>query len=135
MRTFDRFIKDSKGAVTIEFTVLVPAFVFIMILFVDTSIVYLTHSEMYNAARDIARRMSTHQLETPADVQAYAAEHLFLGGRVYTVDPNFGGVMSVSIAVSIKQAVIFGALFEPILGKALVATASVRSETRLIGTS
>ena len=135
MRIFDRFIKDSKGAVTIEFVVLVPAFMFIMVLFVDTSIVYLTHSEMYNAARDIARRMSTHQLETPADVQAYAAEHLSLGARVYIVDPNFGSVMSVSIAVGIDQAVIFGALFEPILGKTLVVTASVRRETRLIGTS
>ncbi len=135
MRSFDRFIKDSKGAVTIEFTVLVPAFVFIMILFVDTSIVYLTHSEMYNAARDIARRMATHQLETESDVQAYAAEHLSLGMRQYTVDPNFGGVMSVSIAVGIDQAVIFGALFEPILGKTLVATASVRRETQLIGNS
>ena len=135
MRIFDRFIKDSKGAVTIEFVVLVPAFVFIMVLFVDTSIVYLTHSEMYNAARDIARRMSTHQLETPADVQAYAAEHLSLGERVYIVDPKFGSVVSVSIAVGINQAVIFGALFEPILGKTLVVTASVRRETRLIGTS
>jgi len=135
MRRFDRFIEDSKGAVTIEFTVLVPAFVFMMVLFADTSIAYLTHSEMYNAARDIARRMATHELETPAAVQAYAAEHLFLGQRQYTVDPNFGGVMSVSISVGVNQAVFFGAFFKPVLGKALVATASVRSETRLIGTS
>lgn len=135
MASFDRFIKDSKGAVTIEFTVLVPAFVFLMILFADTSIVYLTHSEMYNAARDIARRMATHELETPADVQAYAAEHLFLGDRLYIVDPDFGGVMSVSISVAVSQAVFFGALFQPVLGRALVATASARSETRLIGTS
>jgi hypothetical protein len=135
MRSFDHFIKDSKGAVTIEFTVLVPAFVLLMVFFADTSIIYLTHSEMYNATRDIARRMATHELETESDVQAYAAEHLFLGAREYIVDPNFGGVMSVSIAVSINQAVFFGAFFEPILGKALVTTASVRSEIRLIGTS
>lgn len=135
MLSFDSFIKDSKGAVTVEFTVLVPAFVFLLILFADTSIVYLTHSEMYNAARDIARRMATHELETPSDVQAYAEEHLFLGMRQYAVDPNFGGVMSVSIAVGVNQAVFFGVLFEPILGKTLVATASVRAETRLVGTS
>jgi Flp pilus assembly protein TadG len=135
MRSFDRFIKDNKGAVTIEFTVLVPAFVLIMVLFVDTSIIYLTHTEMYNASRDIARRMSTHQLETDSDVQEYAAEHLFLGTRTYTIDPSFGGEMSVSIAVSVSQAVFFGAFFEPILGNALVTTATVRSETRLIGTS
>ena len=135
MLSFDSFIKDRKGAVTVEFTVLVPACVFLLILFADTSIVYLTHSEMYNAARDIARRMATHELETPSDVQAYAEEHLFLGMRQYAVDPNFGSVMSVSIAVGVNQAVFFGVLFEPILGKTLVATASVRAETRLVGTS
>ena len=135
MRSFDRFIKDSKGAVTIEFTVLVPAFVFIMVLFVDTSIIYLTHTEMYNASRDIARRMSTHQLQTVSEVQDYAATHLFLGTRQYHVDPKFGGVMSVTIAIGIGEAVFFGAFFEPILGKALVTTASVSSETWLIGTS
>ena len=43
--------------------------------------------------------------------------------------------MSVTIAVSVGQAVFFGAFFEPILGKALVTTASVSSETLLIGTS
>ncbi len=81
MRSFDRFIKDSKGAVTLEFTVLVPAFVFLMVIFTDTSVVYLTHSEMYNAARDIARRMSTHQLETVSAVLAFAAQTLSLGAR------------------------------------------------------
>jgi hypothetical protein len=131
MSSFERFIKDSKGAVTIEFTVLVPGFVLLMVFFADTSIVYLTHTEMYNAARDIARRMATHQLETEADVRDYAAGHLLLGGRQYTVDPDFGGVMSVTIAVSVSEAVFFGAFFEPVLGRALVANASVRSETRL----
>jgi hypothetical protein len=135
MHRLERFLTDSKGAVTIEFTVLVPAFVFVMVLFADTSIVYLTHSEMYNAARDIARRMATHELSTPDAVRSYAAQHLFLGERQYYVDPDFGGVMSVSISVRVDQAVFFGAFFAPILGEALVASASVRSETRLIGTS
>ena len=132
MRSFDRFIKDSTGVVTIEFTLLVPAFIFLMVLFTDTSVVYLTHSEMYNVARDIARRMATHELETTSDVRAYAAEHLLLRARDYIVDPDFGSVMSVSIAVSVSHATFFGVLFEPILGKALVATATVRTETRLI---
>lgn len=135
MHRLERFLTDSKGAVTIEFTVLVPAFVFVLILFADTSIVYLTHSEMYNAARDIARRMATHELSTPDAVRNYAAQHLFLGERQYTVNPDFGGVMAVSISVPVSQAVFFGAFFEPILGRALVASASVRSETRLIGAS
>jgi len=137
MRCFDRFIMDTKGAVTIEFTILVPAFVFLMVLFVDVSIIYLTHSEMYNAARDIARRMSTYELETPADVLSYAEEHLALGVRDYSVVPSFDphGVMSVNISVGFDQAVFFGAMFKPILGRGLSATASVRGEKQLIGTS
>ena len=135
MLSFDSFIKDSKGAVTVEFTVLVPAFVFLLILFADTSVVYLTHSEMYNASRDIARRMATHELTTESDVLTYAQEHLFLGSRQYLVDPDFGSVMSVRIEVPISQAVFFGSFFEPVLGRALITTASVRAETKLTGTS
>ena len=136
MRSFDRFIKDSKGAVTLEFTVLVPAFVFLMVIFTDTSVVYLTHSEMYNAARDIARRMATHQLQTDTDVRAYAAQTLSLGARTYNVTPDFtNSVMSVTISVSVGQAVFFGAFFEPILGRSLVATASVNTEAWLIEAS
>ncbi len=53
--------------------------------------------------------------------------------RQYIIAPDFNGsVMSVTIAVSVGQAVFFGTLFEPIMGKALVATATVGSETRLI---
>ena len=56
------FFKDEKGAVTMEFTVLVPFFVVLLIFFADASVIYFTHSEMFNAARDISRRMSTGQI-------------------------------------------------------------------------
>jgi len=129
MRSFERFLRDTKGAVTIEFVTLFPAFIVLMVLFADTSVVYLTHTEMYNASRDIARRMSTHQLTTDSEVVAYAAEHLNLGARRYIVDPDFGeGNMKVTIAVPVSQAVFFGAVFGPILGDFLTATATVQTE-------
>ena len=101
MRMIDRFVSDTRGAVTIEFVVLFPAFVFLLIFFADASIIYLTHSEMYNAARDTARRISTHELDTPEAVQAYAAERLNLGFRTYALDPSGfagNGIATVTIA-------------------------------------
>lgn len=137
MSVFDRFLNDTKGAVTIEFVVLFPAFIFLLVFFADTSILYLTHSEMYNAARDAARRISTHQLQSEDDVKSFVAERLNLGGRTYALDPSGfnGGVARVTIAVGINQAVFFGALFGPILGRSLVASASVRVEPVLLPVS
>ena len=131
MRSVDRFLRDSKGAVTIEFIVLVPAFVFLMVFFTDVSIIYLTHSEMYNAARDVSRRMATGELKTATEVKTYAAEHLHLGARTYSVDPQFGDAMTVTIAIGIDEAVFFGAFFQPILGRSLVATSTVQREPRI----
>lgn len=123
------FFGDEKGAVTIEFTVLVPFFIFLLVLFADASVIYFTHSEMFNAARDISRRMSTGQIETEDQALAYASERLYLGDRVYTVDVDFAsGDMPVSIGMPVGQAAIFGVWFGPIIGDALIATARTRRE-------
>lgn len=127
------FMQDQRGAVTIEFTVIVPLFIFIFIFFCDASILYLTHTEMYNAARNIARKMAVGELATPSEVKTYATEHLFLGNRTYWVYPNFiSGQDRVTIAIPMSQAVIFGAWFTPIIGKTLAATAVVGSELQLV---
>lgn len=125
-----RFLRDQKGAVTVEFTVLVLPFIMMLVFFVDASIIYYTHSEMFNVARDIARRMSTEQLETMDEVHDYARERLHLGQRTYFMDAEFGADMTVTIAVPIGDAAIFGAWFEPIIGRELVATSSMRREPR-----
>ena len=123
------FVRDEKGAVTTEFTVLVPFFVFLLIFFADASTIYFTHSEMFNTARDISRRMSTGQIETRDQALAYASQRLYLGERVYTVDVDFAsGDMPVSIGMPVSQAAIFGVWFEPIIGDALIATARTRRE-------
>lgn len=128
MSKLERFMHDEHGAVTIEFTTLVPAFIFMMIFFVDASVVYLTHSEMYNVARDVARRMSTGQFMTPDEVQTYAEQRLLLGERTYTLYPDFGSDMKLTVAVPVSQAAVFGAWLKPIIGRTLVATATVRRE-------
>ena len=124
----DGFLNDESGALTIEFTTLVPFFVFLLVLFADASILYLTHSEMYNVARDAARRMSTEELRSGQDVVAYASQRLNLGDREYTVSAKFGGDMGVVISVPLGEAAISGYFFSPVIGRHLVASASVRRE-------
>ena len=126
-----RMMSDEKGAVSLEFTALVPFVIFLLVFFADAAVIYLTHTEMFNAARDIARRMSTEELETAQEVREYAASHLFLGQRRYVVAPEFGGEMSVALAVEVRDAAIFGAFFRPILGRVLLARATVRREPML----
>jgi Flp pilus assembly protein TadG len=122
------FLSCEAGAVTTEFTVLVPFFLMLLIFFADGSTVYLTHSEMYTAARDTARRMSTEEITTIQEAQQYAAGRLLLSGRSYTVTPSFGGDMTVTISLSIQDAAIFGYFLQPILGRQLSASSTMRRE-------
>jgi len=122
------FLRDEKGAVTIEFVLWVPIFVGLLVLVTDASIIYLTHSEMWNVARDTTRRMTTEQITTKAEARNYAAAHLFLGARTYVIDPDFGGDMNVTIAIGLDDAAIFGFFFKSILGQSLVASVTMRRE-------
>lgn len=124
------FLRDDKGAVTIEFTVLVPFFIFMLVIFADFAAVYLTHTEMYNVARDAARRMSTGELKNADEVVAYASEHMFLGQRLYTVFTDFGpnGNMQVLVEIPVGEAAIFGFFMRPLIGESLTALATVSAE-------
>ena len=125
-----RFLDDQKGAVTIEFTTLVVPFILFMVFVVDASVIYFTHSEMYNTARDIARRMATDQINSDAEALEYAAEHLFLGDRTYTLDSDFE-TGTVSIMVGVSDAAVFGAWFKPIIGRFLIARSTMGHEPML----
>ncbi len=122
------FLGDEKGVVTIEFVLWVPIFVGLFVFVTDASIIYLTHSEMWSVARDTTRRMTTEQFTTPAQARDYAAAHLFLGSRTYVIDPDFAGNMSVTIAIGLGDAAIFGSFFKSILGRSLVANVTMRKE-------
>jgi len=122
------FLRDDLGAVTVEFTVLVPLFVLLLVFFADSSVVYLTHSGMYADARDLARRMSVEELTTAEQVRSYAADHLFLGNRSYTIEPAFGADMAVTISIPLTEAAIFGTFLQPLVGRQLSASATVRRE-------
>ncbi len=128
MRSVFTFLRDEKGVVTIEFVLWVPIFVGLFVFVTDASIIYLTHSEMWSAARDTTRRMTTEQITSRAQALDYAAAHLFLGSRTYVIDPDFAGDMNVTIAIGLDDAAIFGFFFKPILGQSLVASVTMRKE-------
>ncbi len=128
MRSVFTFLRTEKGAVTIEFVLWVPIFVGLLVFVTDASIIYLTHSEMWNVARDTTRRMTTGEITTDDQARDYAAAHLFLGSRTYVIDPDIGGDMSVTIAIGLDDAAIFGSFFKSILGRSLVANVTMRRE-------
>ncbi|MFQ5535702.1 MAG: TadE/TadG family type IV pilus assembly protein [Sphingomonadales bacterium] len=124
------FLRDETGAVTIEFVLWVPVFVSMLVFVTDASIIYLTHSEMWNVARDTTRRMTTGEITSQAEARDYAAAHLFLGQRTYVIDPSDPkfAEMNVTIAIGLGDATIFGFFFESILGRELVASVTMRRE-------
>ena len=137
MRSLEKFLIDQTGAITIEFTTLVPAFILILVYFIDASMVYLTRSEMYNVARDAARRMSTDELTTPQAVRDYVSQHLHLGDRTYVIDPDFDADMTLTIGIPIGDAAIFGVWFHTFMNtdsfveNVIWARATVRREPLL----
>ncbi len=122
------FLGDEEGAVSIEFTVLVPFFILLFVFFADAAVVYLTRTEMYNSARDIVRRMATEELTSMSDVVTYARDHLFLGQRTYSLSAQFGGDMTLSITVPIEQAAVFGYFMQPLFGRQLSVSVTMRRE-------
>jgi len=128
MKSISRFLQNEEGAVTIEFTTLVVAFIMMLVFFTDASMIYATRTEMWNVARDMTRRMSTEEITSITQAQDYAEAHLLLGSRKYSVDPDFGGDVSVRIAVTIGDAAIFGSWFKPVIGDYLVANVKMRKE-------
>ncbi len=132
MQSVFAFLRDEKAAVTIEFVLWVPIFVGLFVLVTDASIIYLTHSEMWNVARDTTRRMTTGEITTRAQAADWAASHLFLGSRTYVIDPDFTTAdLNVTIAIGLDDAAIFGFFFKSILGRSLVASVTMSREPLL----
>lgn len=125
-----KFLSDEEGAITLEFVLIVPYFVLTLVFFADIATVYLTHSQMYDLARDAARRMSTGELKDADQVVAYAEQRLTMGQRLYTVFTDFGpnGNMQVLVEIPVSEAAIFGYFMAPLIGENLFALATVSAE-------
>ena len=101
-RRLMRFVCDEHGAVNVEFVLWIPIIIALLTTAIDASALYITHTEMWNVARDTARRMVTGKFLTEAEAEAYAFDAMSLRELPYTVqatyDPN--GVVEMIIQVS-----------------------------------
>jgi len=121
-----RFLRDECGSATIEFVLWVPVFVVLLIATTDATILYLSHTEMWNVSRDIARRLAVGDI-TEAQAVEEAKKELFLYSRGYTVGTSVGIDVVVEITTNVGDASVFG-FFKPVLGRDLSARVVMRRE-------
>lgn len=126
VRTLRAFISDERASASMEFVLWVPGFIFLLVMVTDASILYLTHTEMWNAARDTARGLSVGAL-TVEEAPDRARERLLLSGRTYTVAVSDADPVVVQISVSVGDASIFG-FFEPVLEQQFTARVEMMKE-------
>lgn len=72
MERFYAFLKDEKGSATVEFVIWIPLFTFFLMITIDASVLWVTHSQMWNVARETARRITTGELASAAAADCYA---------------------------------------------------------------
>jgi hypothetical protein len=88
-----RNFSDDSGATTVEFVLWVPVFMFILMITVDVSLLFLRQSNLWYVARDAARKASLHQFDNfaspDAALQDYAETRGTFGGdRPFATDPD-----------------------------------------------
>jgi len=121
-----RFLQDEHGSATIEFVIWVPGFMFLLLFATDATVLYLTHTGMWNVSRDVARRMSIGDL-TDTQAVAVAQQELFMNGLNYSISATSGTDVVVTISVAVPDASIFG-IFDSLLDSFLVARVVMRRE-------
>ena len=126
MCRLQKFLHDERAAVTIEFVAVFPAFVFFLLFVVDASVLFLTRADLFNTARDVARRVSVGALHID-DMPAYVSERAILGARTYTVGAFSGSVVIIELSVNVGDASVVG-FFTPILGREMAVRVEMLRE-------
>ena len=131
MAALTRLLGDERGTATVEFVLWIPVFVTIMLVAIDATVLYLHHTEMWNVARDVARRVAVGDI-TESQAVDYVVDELHLYShytqsyRVMVSDPGDEDAQ-ILIQSRVWDASIFG-LFGPILGEYLEAAVVMRKE-------
>lgn len=137
-RRFINFRKDENGSVSVEFVLWIPIFIFLIAIITDLSIVYVVNANMYDVARDTARRWSQDryrkEFPTDEDVKDHVTSALVIGydkdGVEYEVAPIWdeaGNEVTVAIRADSADVDIFG-IMKPIGVDTLVAHVTMRLE-------
>ena len=114
MRTVAAFLRDERGSYTIEFCLWIPVFFFFLAATIDASLLYLTHNANWNAARDLARRITTGEITVDNwDAHVARVEGTVLiggnAGKYFIPEPNWtDDEAQVVISIEIGEADAFG---------------------------
>ena len=143
MRGILTFLRDDRGSQTIEFVLWLPIIGALLVIISYASILYTTHTEMWNVARDTARRMTigvyddgiTGVMDEAAAID-YAQSQLrlyeFLGSGydVIATEDTVAETMTVVITLGVSDgsfdAGFFGAF--SLVGGTLAARVVMRAE-------
>lgn len=109
LRLLKHFSRSTRGVLTVEFVIWIPVLLVILAFTADACKLYLTQADMWDVARDTARRISTGQYCSTADAEAYARSQL-LYKLTYRFAIVKGASEVVEISTPIADASVFGAL-------------------------
>lgn len=125
---------DESGHQTVEFVIWVPIIIGLMVIAVDAATLYLTHNEMWNVARDTARRMSTGQIASAEEAETYAVDAMSLRDHPYGVHAVYDtdGAMEVAVTMAFENISILGYSPLTIFGGTLVARVSMRAAPDIV---
>ncbi len=103
----DRFWKNEEGNATVEFVLWLPLIMGVVVGAFDLNIMLMTQNNMYNVARDTARRVSIGEL-TPTEAQKYALSQLTYMNFDYGVDVSAGTDVVVKINTNLSDVATLG---------------------------
>ena len=136
MRGMLAFLRDDRGSQTIEFVLWLPITGALLVIISYASILYTTQTEMWNVARDTARRVTTGVLEVGTPAEDYAQSQLVLydifgsGYAVTATEDPATSTITVVITLGVTDgsfdAGFFGAF--SLVGGTLAARVVMRSE-------
>lgn len=133
-RRLRAFLCEDQGAVTIEFVLWVPIVLGLLITAIDATTLYVTHTEMWNVARDTARRMVTGKIRTLEDAEAYAINAMSLRDAPYAVKAIYDkdNVVEFQMAIGVNEISIMG-YGSPIVifGTEVAARVAMRPDKRI----
>lgn len=133
-RRLRAFLCEEQGAVTIEFILWMPIVVALLVTAIDGTMLYVTHTEMWNVSRDTARRMVTGKIRTVEEAEAYAVNAMSLRELPYGVFAYYDAdnVVEFRMAISFSDISIAG-YGSPLLifGTEMMARVVMRPDKRI----
>ncbi len=106
-RILKRFWHKDDGGVTVEFVLWMPLIAGVILGAFELNALVLTQSNMWNVARDTARRVSTGEYTT-VEAEAYADTQLTFLGYTYDITVTSGTDVTVLITTSLSNVAVIG---------------------------